>query len=140
MVSESSELPLETWTIPIASAADVVTARQDGRALAVRIGFQGSDLTIIATAISELARNILEYARVGEVVVGPVQKSGRIGIQIVAQDQGPGIGDIERALMDGYSTGKGLGLGLPGVKRLMDEFEIESGGRGTVVTVRKWAE
>lgn len=126
-------------TIPILSAADIVTARQEGRALAGRIGFAGSDLTVIATAISELARNILEYAKSGEVLVGPAQKGSRFGVVIVARDDGPGIPDVSKALVDGYSTGNGLGLGLPGVKRLMDEFEILTGsGRGTTVTVRKW--
>lgn len=123
----------------IASAADIVNARQQGRAMAARIGFIGSDLTVIATAISELARNIVEYATHGEIVLSPAHKGGRVGIQIVARDQGPGIPDVAKALQDGYTTGKGLGIGLPGVRRLMDEFEIGSGaGNGTTVTVRSW--
>jgi serine/threonine-protein kinase RsbT len=134
--------PRDPWrseTIVVRSAADIVTARQEGRALARDLGFEGSDLTVIATAISELARNILEYARIGEVTIGRAQKGPRTGLVIVAADEGPGIPDIPRALLDGFSTGKGLGLGLPGVKRLMDEFEIVSAvGRGTTVTVRKW--
>jgi serine/threonine-protein kinase RsbT len=138
----ANEAPLD-WalgpaTIHIASPADIVTARQEGRSLALRIGFSGSNLTVIATAISELARNILEYAKEGEIAVGPVQRGSRIGIVVVARDKGPGIPDIGKALMDGYSTGKGLGLGLPGAKRLMDEFDITSGPHGTVVTARKW--
>jgi serine/threonine-protein kinase RsbT len=130
---------LTMTAVPIASAADVVTARQRGRALAARIGFTGSDLTVIATAISELARNILEYAEVGEILVGMAQKGSRVGILIVAHDQGPGIRDVSKALQDGYTTGKGLGIGLPGVRRLMDDFEIVSiVGQGTTVTVKKW--
>jgi serine/threonine-protein kinase RsbT len=125
--------------VPISSAADIVSARQRGRELAARIGFSGSDLTVIATAISELARNIVEYARKGAIEVAPAQRGARLGIQIVARDKGPGIGDVPRAVQDGYSTGKGLGLGLPGVRRLMDELEVDSKpGRGTLVSARKW--
>lgn len=125
--------------VPIRSAADIVTARQQGRELASRIGFTGSELTVIATAISELARNILEYAKVGEIRLAHAQKGARSGMAIVASDGGPGIPDVARALLDGYTTGKGLGLGLPGVRRLMDDFELLSEvGKGTTVTVRKW--
>ncbi|HVD76252.1 MAG TPA: ATP-binding protein, partial [Vicinamibacteria bacterium] len=98
-----------------------------------------SDLTLIATAISELARNIIEYATAGEIVLSHEDTDGRPGIVIVARDEGPGIPDVSRALSAGYSTGPGLGLGLPGVRRLMDDFEITSNaGRGTTVSVRKW--
>lgn len=125
--------------IPVVTAADIVTARQQGRALAARIGFDGTDLTVIATAISELARNIIEYAKVGEIGLGVAQRGSRIGMVVIARDAGPGIPDVSKALQDGYTTGKGLGLGLPGVKRLMDEVEILSEvGRGTTVTARKW--
>jgi serine/threonine-protein kinase RsbT len=125
--------------VPITSAADVVVARQRGRAMAIRIGFGGSDPTLLATAISELARNILQYAQSGEIVLSPGQNGTHVGIVISARDSGPGIADIPRAMQDGYSTGRGLGLGLPGVKRLVDEFEIVSeAGKGTRVTVRKW--
>ena len=131
--------PQALMAVRIESAADVVTARQRGRALAAKIGFAGSDLTVIATAISELARNILEYAKVGEIVLGTAQKGSRNGILIVARDEGPGIADLGRAMQDGYTTGKGLGVGLPGVRRLVDDFEINSTvGEGTSVTVRKW--
>lgn len=107
--------------------------------LASEAGFPSSDLTLIATAISELARNIVLYAEYGEVVIRLEEVSGRTGIVVVARDEGPGIPDVEHAMQDGYSTSGGLGLGLPGTKRLMDEFEIESEvGRGTVVTVKKW--
>src|SRR5262245_32761267 len=125
--------------IAIRSAADIVEARQQGRALASRFGFTGSDLTIIATAISELARNVLEYAKSGEIVLSLIQKGSRNGIRIVARDAGPGIADLAKAMQDGYTTGKGLGIGLPGVRRLMDEFEIMSEvDKGTIVTVKKW--
>jgi serine/threonine-protein kinase RsbT len=126
-------------TIAIASATDVVTARQRGRELAAKLGFSGGDQTVIATAISEMARNILEYARTGQIELGVAHRGSRIGLVVVARDAGPGIADISRAMQDGYSTGHGLGLGLPGVKRLMDEFAIVSApGEGTCVTVRKW--
>lgn len=125
--------------IPIRSAADIVEARQRGRSLASRFGFTGSDLTVIATAISELARNVLDYAKTGEIVLSLVQKGSRNGIRIVARDRGPGIADVAKAMQDGYTTGKGLGIGLPGVRRLMDEFEIVSEvDKGTIVTVKKW--
>jgi serine/threonine-protein kinase RsbT len=125
--------------VAIASSADIVMARQQGRALASTVGFTGSDLTVIATAISELARNILEYATSGRIVLNLTAKGERPGITICAHDEGPGIADITRALGVGYSTGQGLGLGLPGVRGLMDEFEIVSrAGEGTQVTVRKW--
>jgi serine/threonine-protein kinase RsbT len=118
---------------------DVVTARQRGRAMAQQVGFSGSDLTIIATAISEIARNIVLYARRGEVIVSPVTQGSKRGLLVVARDEGPGIPDIEQAMRDGFSTGKSLGLGLPGARRLMDEFEIVSEtGKGTVVTMKKW--
>ncbi len=129
----------EESVVPISSSADIVTARQRGRALAAALGFSGSDLTLIATAISELARNIIEYAISGEIVLSHEDAEGRPGIVIIARDEGPGIPDVSRALSAGYSTGPGLGLGLPGVRRLMDDFEITSNtGRGTTVSVRKW--
>src|SRR5437899_6507767 len=131
--------PRAESVVPISSSADIVTARQRGRALAAGLGFSGSDLTVIATAISELARNIIEYATTGEIVLGQGHQDGRRGIVIVARDEGPGIPDVARALAAGYSTGPGLGLGLPGVRRLMDEFDIASRpGQGTTVSVRKW--
>ena len=103
------------------------------------LGFSGTDLTLIPTAISELARNIVLYAKSGEIILSPIQRGDRKGISVVAQDEGPGIPDLRRALQDGYSTSRSLGLGLPGVRRLMDEFEIVSEvNRGTKVTVKKW--
>jgi serine/threonine-protein kinase RsbT len=125
--------------VPIESDADVVSARQQGRELAAELGFSGSDLTVIATAISEVARNIIAYARSGELVLHLVDGTGKRGLVVVARDDGPGIPDVEQALQDGYSTGDSLGLGLPGARRLMDEFEIVSQvGRGTTVTMTKW--
>lgn len=125
--------------VPIRSDADVVMARQAGRALATQGGFSGSALALIATAISEIARNIVLYAGQGEVLLAWVREGSREGIVLIARDNGPGIANLDRAMQDGYSTGKGLGLGLPGAKRLMDEFEIVSEvGKGTTVTMRKW--
>ena len=123
----------------IKSAADIVTARQKGRTLATELGFDGSDLTVIATAISEVARNIVTHAKAGEMVLERLNHNGKHGILIVAHDEGPGIPDVNRAMQYGYSTVKGLGVGLPGAKWLMDEFEIESKiGNGTKVTMKKW--
>lgn len=125
--------------IPILSEVDIVTARQRGRALAAQLGFGSSDQALIATAISELARNILQYAGRGEVDIAIDQRDGRRGIGVVAVDDGPGIPDLKRALEDGFSTAKGLGLGLPGTKRIMDEFDLTSEvGKGTRVAVKKW--
>jgi serine/threonine-protein kinase RsbT len=119
---------------------DIIMARQKGRDLALEVGFSGSDLAVIATAISEVARNMIVYAQRGEVILSVAQKDGKRGIVVVARDTGPGIANIEQAMRDGFSTGKSLGLGLPGARRLMDEFEIVSEvGKGTVVTLKKWA-
>lgn len=124
--------------VRIQSSADIVTARQQGRTIAAEIGFSNSNLTIIATAISEIARNIVEYAKEGEAVISLINDGPRQGIQIVLSDEGPGIPDTSTVMRDGFSTGRGLGIGLPGARRLMDEFEIVSEvGRGTTVTDRK---
>lgn len=123
----------------INSDQDIVLARQKGRAMAAELGFSSGDATLIATAISELARNIVSYARKGEIALKGIQGSSRVGVLVVASDNGPGIPDISQALRDGFSTSGSLGLGLPGVRRLMDEFEITSlPGRGTTVRVKKW--
>jgi serine/threonine-protein kinase RsbT len=106
--------------VRIGSEHDILIARQRGRELAAEEGFVGSDLTLIATAISEIARNIVEYAREGEIVLTALRNGGRQGIAVVASDRGPGIPDVGRAMQDGYSTSKSLGLGLPGAGRLMD--------------------
>ncbi|MGH9505781.1 MAG: anti-sigma regulatory factor [Terriglobales bacterium] len=125
--------------VTVHSDADVVIARQRGREIASLLGFSASDLALIATAISELARNIVLYAGTGEIEIGRVDQKDNQGIEIVARDQGPGISNVPQAMRDGFSTSGGLGLGLPGVKRLMDDFEIDSRpGRGTKVTVRRW--
>ncbi len=103
------------------------------------MGFSASDLTLITTALSELARNIVEHAKLGEVILNPIHQGKRQGLVIIARDGGPGIADIGQAMQDGFSTGKGLGLGLPGTRRLMDEFEIVSEpGQGTQVKATKW--
>jgi serine/threonine-protein kinase RsbT len=118
---------------------DIVIARQTARSVAISQGFSGSDLTRIATAISEVARNILTYAKRGELTLSGEQVGTRRGILVVARDDGPGIANIERAMEDGFSSASTLGLGLPGARRLMDEFEIWSEvGIGTTVTMRKW--
>lgn len=125
--------------VTISSDQDIVLARQKGRSLALELGFSSGDATLIATAISELARNIVTYARTGEVTLKGIQGSNRVGIIVTASDKGPGIPDIRQALRDGFSTSGSLGLGLPGVRRLMDEFEINSKpGLGTIVGVKKW--
>jgi len=123
----------------INSAADIVTARQKGRTVAQELGFDGSDLTLIATAISEVARNIVMHAKSGEIILEPTNHGSKRGIQVVARDEGPGIKDVAKAMQYGYSTNKGLGVGLPGAKWLMDEFEIDTRvGKGTTVTMKKW--
>lgn len=125
--------------IPINSEYDIVTARKRGRELAAQMGFSPAGQVAIATAISEIARNIVQYAGRGEMSIGAVRQGDRRGIVIVARDEGPGIPDINLAMQDGYSTGGGLGLGLPGSRRMMDEFDITSAvGKGTTVTMKKW--
>jgi serine/threonine-protein kinase RsbT len=125
--------------VTIRSDTDIVMVRQRARILAKEMGFSASDLTLIATALSELARNIVEYAQQGEIILSQVEQGKNRGLAIIARDNGPGIADIERAMQDGFSTGKGLGLGLPGTKRLMDEFEITSClGQGTTIKATKW--
>ena len=125
--------------IAIRADVDIITARQRGRDLGVELRLPKTDLALIATAISELARNILTYAGEGEIEVAVEEVGGRRGLLIVARDEGPGIADISLALQDGYSTSRSLGIGLPGVRRLMDEFEVISEpGSGTVVRALKW--
>lgn len=125
--------------VPIGADVDIVTARQEGRDLAERMGCSSIESTMIATAISEIARNIMSHAGRGEIAISAVRIDGRNAVEVVATDEGPGIADIERAMQDGYSTGAGLGLGLPGAGRLMDHFEVRSEpGVGTTVIMRKW--
>jgi serine/threonine-protein kinase RsbT len=127
--------------VAIRTDADVVTARQEARALGAELGFTSTDLTLLATAISEVARNITTYAKRGEVLLSVIRDDdGRTGIQVIARDQGPGIENVELALQDGYTSGGGLGLGLPGARRLVDDFNIETApGQGTTVTLVMWA-
>src|SRR6478672_4711061 len=129
----------EKVRVTIESQADIVAAREQARALAVEAGFSVCDSTLITTAISEMTRNILEFARRGEITIALLKNGSKSGLKIVASDQGPGIEDIARVMKDGYSSCKGMGIGLPGTKRLMDEFEIRSKvGQGTTVTMMKW--
>ena len=141
-MSNKTEHSLDTKSevcIPIKRDADIVLACQKGRTLAAQLELSGNDQVIIVIAISEVARNIFQYAGQGEIILSCVQQDDRPGVQVVARDKGPGIADIERVLQDGYSTGGGLGLGLSGARRLMDEFEIVSkAGQGTTVTMKKW--
>ena len=125
--------------VPIEREPDIVSARQKGRELAGAIGFSSTDQTLLATAISELARNIITYAGHGEIILSSLDEGTRRGILVIARDQGPGIVDPELAMRDGYSTGNSLGVGLPGARRLVDEFELASTpGVGTTVTLKKW--
>jgi serine/threonine-protein kinase RsbT len=127
--------------VEVLNDSDIVAARMYGRELAVQMGFPSGPATLIATAISELARNILLYAHRGEITLTPLRVASRRGLMVVARDQGPGIPDVDRALQDGYSTSGRLGLGLPGVRRLVDEFSLETrSGQGTTVVVKKWAD
>ena len=127
--------------VAITADADIVAARGEGRALAGRLGFSRTDATLIATAISEIGRNILHHAGSGEVEIAEEADTARVAIVVVARDRGPGIADVERALSEGFATGNGLGLGLPGSRRLMDDFVIDTEvGRGTTITMRKWRE
>ena len=133
------EAPHHDVRVRIESDTDLVSARHAGRMLAEQAGFSSSELTLIATAISELARNIIEYANYGEIHLELVQNGSANGIRIVARDSGPGISNIEQAIRGGFSTSGGLGLGLAGVRHIMDNFDLESNaGAGTRVTVTKW--
>ena len=125
--------------ILINKVEDIILARQYTRDRARELGFGLADQTRIITTVSELARNIYLNAKTGRVLIKVLPDNAKKGIEVIAEDQGPGILDIEMAMQDGYSTGNGLGQGLPGTKRLMDEFEIKSeAGKGTTVTIRKW--
>lgn len=131
-------IPGET-RVPIDREVDIVAARQKGRELAARSGLSQTDQTLIATAISQVARNIVVYAQHGEVLLATIEQQGRRGVLVVARDEGPGIPDPELAMRDGYSTARSLGMGLPGARRLMDEFELASVlGKRTTVTMKKW--
>ena len=124
--------------VPIASDADMVPARAEARALAEELGFSRTDATLIATAVSEIARNIVAHVGLGEIEMTAIIEPDRRGLRVVASDEGPGIRDIEQALEHGYTSRRGLGLGLSGARRLMDDFEIASNSSGTRVTMTKW--
>lgn len=125
--------------VAIHNNVDVVVACQKGRMLAQAYGFSTTEQYITATAISEVAHNIVNYAQHGEIVLDVIEQGKRCAILVVATDFGPGIPDVPQAMQDGYTTGAGLGLGLSGAKRLMDEFEIVSEvGKGTTITMWKW--
>src|SRR2546428_12628183 len=125
--------------LPIDCDTHIVAARRNGQELAGYCGFPSTDQVVVSTAISELARNIVRYAARGEITLRLVEDGGRRGVEVLAADAGPGILDVALAMHDGFSTSGSLGLGLPGVRRLMDEFEISSEfGKGTTGTARKW--
>jgi serine/threonine-protein kinase RsbT len=129
----------DEFRITLASESDLVAARREGRRLATALGFSATEATLVATAISEVARNILTHAGEGVVTITSITEKGRVGLLVVAEDEGPGIADLEAAMRDGYSTGGGFGYGLPGARRLMNQFEITSEkGKGTMVTMKKW--
>jgi serine/threonine-protein kinase RsbT len=125
--------------VTVKTDADLVIARAEGRALAQRLGFRRPDPTLIATAISELARNLVTHVGHGEIIMRPLVEERRYGVLVIVRDEGHGIADVDAALRVGQASRGGLGLGLPGARRLMDDFEIESElGKGTTVTMRKW--
>lgn len=125
--------------LPVKSEVDLVRARQEVRVQAQLLGFSLVDQTRITTAVSELIRNMMKYAGGGIIEMEPAQNGVRTGLRIVCRDEGPGIPNIEMAMREGYSTSNGLGYGLPGTKRLMDEFDLWSEvGKGTKVTIAKW--
>lgn len=125
--------------VAISTHSDIVLAREKARAIAREIGFSIMSISLIVTAVSELAHNITKYAKCGRVLLKETAKGERRGLLINVSDRGPGIPDIEMAMREGYSTSRGLGLGLPGCRRLMDEFSIRSRvGRGTFITMIKW--
>ena len=133
-------MPLEE-RIVVTTDADIVSARTHAKDLADTLGFSRTDQALIAAAVSEVARNIVVYAGAGEIVLRAERGDGRWGLLVVATDEGPGIADPDQALTDGYSTVGSLGVGLPGSRRLMDSLEIDTEvGRGTTVTMRKWAD
>ncbi|HVF26776.1 MAG TPA: ATP-binding protein [Pyrinomonadaceae bacterium] len=130
----------ESKSIALESEHDIAVARNEVRAMAGRIGFRTIDQTRLVTVASELARNVVKYARRGRMIAQPAEDNrGRQGLRLIFEDSGPGIPDIEAAMRDGFTTGGGLGKGLPGSKRLVEEFKIESApGKGTRVTVARW--
>jgi serine/threonine-protein kinase RsbT len=131
--------PIPTDTLMVMSSDDIVRVRQEVRRQAVAVGLSLVDQTKIVTAASELARNLLDHAGGGSVRVELINESDRRGVRLTFEDRGPGIPDIEKALTDGYTTGKGLGLGLGGARRLSNEFKIATKlGEGTRITIARW--
>jgi len=129
----------DSTIIEVRSDTDIVLARQQGRALATKVGFSQVELTMIVTAISELARNIVLYAGHGEIRLQIERNHHMTGLVVIAADNGPGIRDVKLAMQDGYSTSGGLGIGLPGIQRLMEDFRIDTTvGKGTTITVKRW--
>jgi len=140
VINEIDTVSVMRVAIQVHNLDGIVTARRQARALGARAGFSPSDLTIIATAISEIARNIVEYAGSGDITISLLDDGIRLGIEILASDRGPGIADLPRVMRDGYSSEGHLGIGLPGARRLVDEFEIASSpGSGTRVRMRKFS-
>ena len=135
-LSESPKSPMASSVrvrVALTTEADVRLASEQGRKLASRLDFSPTDVTVIAAAIAEVARNIVQYAQHGDILLHLIRRPNSLGLGIVARDRGPGIGDVEQAIRDGK------GLGLATTRRLMDEFRIRSApGRGTTVTMRKW--
>ena len=131
---------MQSRSIALETEHDIAVARGEVRSLAAGLGFRIIDQTRLATVTSELARNVVKYARRGRMIAQPLDATqGRAGLRLIFEDSGPGIPDIAAAMRDGFSTGRGLGKGLPGSKRLVDDFSIESEvGRGTRVTVVRW--
>lgn len=131
--------PQQERRLTIRSDDDIVMARSTARRMAEQAGFATSDQVAMAAAVSEVARNMVQFAGSGEIVISCVFSGGRRGLAVVARDTGPGIPDLEQAMEEGYSTTKGLGLGLPGARRMVDEFEILSTvGQGTTIRMKKW--
>jgi serine/threonine-protein kinase RsbT len=125
--------------IAIWGESDILVARQRAGQLAKKLGMGVVDQTKVATATSELARNIVRYAKTGEVIIEEIDNGITTGLQLTFKDRGPGIADIAKAMSDGFTSGGGMGLGLSGAKRLMNEFEIDSEiGVGTTIVMRKW--
>jgi serine/threonine-protein kinase RsbT len=135
-----ADVTIEEIRVPIASDTDTVIARQRGREAALRIGLSRTEATYVATAISEIARNITAHAGTGEILIQEVHDAGRVGMVVIARDEGPGIKDVAAVLASDYASTAGLGLGLWGARQLMDEIEVASEpGKGTTVTMRKWS-
>lgn len=130
----------QSMPLPVSEEVHTIIATQQGRRLALHLGFSAVQQTALCTAILEIARNIVKYAGSGEITLEIVTTmDGRSGVRVVARDNGPGIPDITLAMRDGYSTGGTLGLGLPGARRLMDDFDVQSEpGQGTIITMTKW--